>query len=71
MKKLQSISLKVFLIAMILCAEFVISIIWSGGPDNFGIINQLAFTLFVVGLASFLVWLVTIILDIKDRIEKK
>ena len=56
---------------MIVCAILFLSIIWSGGPDKFTIVNQLAITSFVVGLASFLVWLVTIILEIRNRIEKR
>lgn len=56
---------------MVICASLVLFIIWSGGPDNFGLPNQLAFTFFILGLASFLVWIVTIILEIRHRIEKK
>jgi hypothetical protein len=44
--------------------------IWKGGPDEFNIIAKLTFTSFVVGLASFLIWIVTIIIDIGDRIGK-
>ncbi|MFA6397757.1 MAG: hypothetical protein WDK96_02840 [Candidatus Paceibacterota bacterium] len=71
MKKIQYITLRIFLVAMIVCAILFLSIIWSGGPDKFTIVNQLAITSFVVGLASFLVWLVTIILEIRNRIEKR
>ena len=55
---------------MVLCAGTFLGIIWKGGPDNFTIVNQFAITFFVVGLASFLVWFTTIILEIKEKIEK-
>ena len=56
---------------MFITAGMFLSIIWRGGPDSFGTINKLTFTTFVVWLASFLVWIVTIILEIQDKIEKK
>ena len=56
---------------MFITAGMFLSIIWLGGPDSFGVINKLTFTSFVVGLASFLIWIVTIILEIRDRIVKK
>jgi hypothetical protein len=72
MKKLQYITLRLFLVMMVLCAGSFLNMIWrTGGPDNFDVINQLAITFFVIGLASFLVWIVTIILDIKNNIEKR
>jgi hypothetical protein len=71
MKKIQYISLRIFLVLMFLTAGLFLAIIWKGGPDSFGVINKLTFTSFVAGLASFLVWLVTIILEIKEKIEKK
>ena len=71
MKKLQFYTLRIFLACMVLCAILVLSIVWSTGPDHFTIVNQLAMSSFIVGLASFLVWLVTIILEVRDRIEKK
>lgn len=72
MKTVQYITLRLFLIMMICCASLFLSMIWrSGGPDNFDIVNQLAVTSFVIGLASFLIWITTIILQIRDNIEKK
>ena len=71
MKKIQYITLRVFLVLMFLTAGMFLSIIWRGGPDSFGVINKLTFTSFVVGLASFLVWLVTIIIEVRNKIEKK
>lgn len=71
MKKIQYIALRVFFIATVLCAGLMLSIVWSHGPDTFSIINQIALTSFVVGLFSFLVWIVSIIIEIKDKIVKK
>ncbi|MFA6273750.1 MAG: hypothetical protein WC662_01175 [Candidatus Paceibacterota bacterium] len=71
MKKIQYITLRIFLVLMFITAGLFLSIIWQGGPDSFGVLNQLTFTSFVVGLASFLVWIVTIILEIRNKIEKK
>lgn len=71
MKKIQYITLRIFLILMFLTAGMFLAIIWRGGPDSFGTLNKLTFTSFVIGFASFLVWIVTIIIDIRNKIEKK
>jgi hypothetical protein len=70
MKKFQFFTLRIFLLMMISCAGLFLYMIWRGGPDNFGVVNKLTFTFFVVGLGSFLFWIVTIILEIKDKINK-
>ncbi len=46
---------RVFLICLIGCASLVLTFIWNGGPPA-EIYAQIAATLFVVGLASFLIW---------------
>ena len=58
---------------MLSTASLFLYFIWTlgPGPDEFTIINQTFFTTFVIGLASFLVWIVTVILDIKEKIEKR
>jgi hypothetical protein len=56
---------------MVFCASLILSIVWKGGPDEFTILNQFVITSFVLGLASFLIWFVTIVFEIKDKIEKK
>ena len=71
MKKIQYYTLRIFLVCMVITAGMFLYIIWQGGPDSFGLINQVTFTSFVIGFASFLVWIVTIILEIRDKIEKK
>jgi hypothetical protein len=56
---------------MVFCASLILSIVWKGGPDEFTILNQFVITSFVLGLASFLIWFVTIVFEIKDKIEKE
>lgn len=70
MKKLQYWTLRVFLTCMFLCAGLFLFMIWRGGPDSFDIISKLTFTSFVFGLASFLIWITTVILEIKDRLMR-
>jgi len=70
MKKIQYFALRIFLTLMFVTAGMFLYMIWRGGPDSFGIINQLTFTSFVVGLGSFLVWITTVILEIKEKIGK-
>lgn len=53
-----------------ICASLVLVLVWSI-PGKFTVINQLAMTSFIIGLASFLVWIVTMIFEIRDRIDKK
>jgi hypothetical protein len=56
---------------MFITAGMFLSIIWKDGPDSFGVINKLTFTSFIIGLASFLVWITTVIIEVKNRIEKR
>jgi hypothetical protein len=70
MKKLQKITLGIFLVAMLLCVDLALFIIWSPSHE-FNVINRLLVTLFIIGLASFLIWITTIIIEIRNRIEKK
>jgi hypothetical protein len=69
-KKIQKISLIAFLFFMTSCAGLMIFIIWNN-PDDFNILNRLAITSFIIGLASFLIWFITTIIEIKRGIEKK
>lgn len=70
MKKIQKIALRIFIVSMLLCATTVIFMVWMA-PQEFGITNKIAITSFVVGLASFLIWITTIILDIRNNVEKR
>jgi len=44
--------------------------VWTD-PQGFNYINRLAMSSFVLGLASSLIWAVTIVLEIKDRISQR
>lgn len=69
--KLEKISLRLFLICMVMCAGFFLFLLWTGGPDQPD--NQTLFsivaTFFVVGLASFLIWLPIVIYKLIDALK--
>ena len=69
-KKIQTVSLIVFLFSLTSCASLMIFILWKNS-DVFNNLNRLAITFFIVGLASFLIWFTTTIIEIKKGIEKK
>lgn len=70
--KLQFYTLRIFLACLILCATFVLGIVWSGKPDEIPlVVPQITMTLFVIGLAAFLIWIVAFLSDMRERIEKK
>jgi uncharacterized membrane protein YphA (DoxX/SURF4 family) len=71
MKKIQYISLRIFLVLMFVCAGLMLFMIWKGGPDEFNMLTQFTFSSFIIGLGSFLIWIVTIILEIREKIENK
>jgi hypothetical protein len=56
----EKITLRIFLFSLVACASLILFIVWSGGPDSERpqIYFQTAATLFILGLASFLSWLV-------------
>ena len=71
MHKLQYYALRIFLVAMFACAFLVLFMIWSApqvDPDDIILIPKLAATFFITGLASFLIWFVVIILEIKNKL---
>lgn len=70
MKKIQYYTLRIFLTMMVLCASLMLHMIWRGGPDEFDVINQLTISSFVIGLGSFLIWITTIIIEVKNNILK-
>ncbi len=55
------------MVACIIMASFFI---WSDGKE-FGTGNRLMMTFFIIGLASFLTWITTIIIEVKDKVVKK
>ncbi|MFA7216401.1 MAG: hypothetical protein WC095_00215 [Candidatus Paceibacterota bacterium] len=70
MKKIQYYTLRIFLIMTFLCASTMLFMIWRGGPDEFDIVNRLALTFFIAGLFSFLVWITSIVIEIKNSLLK-
>jgi hypothetical protein len=74
MKKLQKATLRIFLSCMVITAVLMLVAIWlpmqevAKGPAP---LMQYIITFFVIGLASFLIWAVTIILEIRDNIQKR
>ena len=69
----QKITLKIFFPAMYLCATLVILFIW--GETFFGTEEGDFFiiipTLFIVGLASIITWLVSVIIELKNIAKAK
>jgi len=72
MKKLQKATLRIFLSCMVITASLMLIVVWttmtqpnSGGPHP---IMQYIFTFFIIGLASFLTWLTSMVIEIRDRI---
>ena len=55
---------------MVITAALALVLIWLS-PDDFGVANQSMITFFIIGLASFLVWLTTMILEIRDRLSNR
>lgn len=70
MKKIQKITLGIFLVAMIICVDLALFLIWSPSHE-FDIVNRLMVTLFIIGLASFLIWITTIIIEVRNKVVKK
>jgi hypothetical protein len=48
-------TLKLFFLCLFPCAGLILFFVWNGGPPS-PIYFQVAATLFIVGLTSFLVW---------------
>ena len=56
---------------MICCASVITFLVIVGGPDSgWMLLLKTAQILFILGLACFLIWITTIILEIRDKIEK-
>ena len=68
---LEKITLRIFLICLVSCASLVLTLIWIGGPDApLEIYFKIAFTLFVVGLGSFLCWFVMMLHSLRNSLRK-
>jgi O-antigen/teichoic acid export membrane protein len=74
MKKLQKATLRIFLSCMVLTAILMLIIVWffaspNADKDAFPVMRYV-FTFFIVGLASFLTWFTTTVLEIKNRLTE-
>lgn len=63
---IEILSRRIFFVCLYPCALIVLFTIWSGGPDSaLPEVFQTAATLFVAGLAAFLMWLVSYVKGLK------
>lgn len=53
---ISRVSLRLFLFCLVLCASMFVTFIWLGEDSVPPVYFQIMITLFVVGLASFLIW---------------
>ncbi|MBN2093784.1 MAG: hypothetical protein JW740_00185 [Candidatus Zambryskibacteria bacterium] len=73
MRKLQKATLRIFLSCMVITAILMLIAIWgpmeqsSQGPNT---IMQYVLTFFVVGLASFLTWFTTMIIEMRNKLTE-
>ncbi|NTV22502.1 MAG: hypothetical protein HGB03_02970 [Candidatus Yonathbacteria bacterium] len=69
---IETISLSIFLVCMLACATIAIASIWLGwfdnGDDHF---TPIIPTLFIIGLASFLIWLPIVIYKLIEALKGK
>ncbi len=63
---LEKITLRVFLVCLFSCASLVLSIIWGGPPAE--VYFKITATLFIVGLASFLCWFVSMLCGLRSAL---
>jgi hypothetical protein len=74
MKKIQKATLVIFFSCMVITAVLMLVSVWTfmaqadKGPNP---VMQYIFTFFIVGLASFLTWFTTMILEIRDKVERR
>jgi len=66
---IEKIAVRIFLVSLISCASLVLSFMWGGPPVE--VYFKIAATLFIVGLASCLVWFVTILYRMYDALTKR
>lgn len=69
---IEKITLRVFLVCLVSCASLMLFIVWNGGPDSDRpqIYFQTAATLFILGLGSFLTWLVTFFYTLRGSLRE-
>ena len=62
---IEKVTSRLFLMCLVSCASLVLFLIWSGGPDN-EVYFKIAATFFIIGLGSFLSWLVTFYYNLRN-----
>jgi len=69
MKNIKKIVLPLFLSCMLTCVVLTIISVWNilALPIARLIVGRITATLFVIGLASFLLWITTLILEHSNR----
>jgi len=70
---IQKIALQIFFPAMFFCAGSVLLAIWTDafvGPDDEGFFRVIP-TFFIIGLASLITWLVSVIIELKSIAKGK
>lgn len=65
------ISLRVFLVCLVICALMVLGGIWFQSKIPIPLYFQATATFFVIGLTSFLIWFSTTLLAIRELLEKR
>ena len=66
------VSLRVFLVCLVACASMVLFAIWFGKDGALGeTYFKTAATLFIIGLASFLIWFSFTLLGIRDFLRER
>ena len=71
---IEKISFRIFLSCLFPTALLMIYQIWTVGPDEAGgppPVIQLAFTMFVIGLTAFLIWLSSMLYRIRKELEAR
>lgn len=67
-KPLREITLTIFFIMMFLCAGLALATFWIDGMENVVFNNTpVVPTFFIIGLASFLIWIVIVIQDVYEK----
>jgi hypothetical protein len=67
---LEKITKKIFFYCMVTTASLVLVFVWAGGPPS-DVYAQIAASCFVVGLGSFLTWLVRMLYTLHQAFLEK
>jgi len=67
---IQKITLKIFFPAMYLCAGFALLSIWTNSIVQEGFFRLIP-TFFIIGLATFITWVVSVTIELKNIAKAK